>query len=95
MKLCGIDLNGMHDRAARSWFAGEEIAREIGENKDNSDCFIVDGGSAGVAVEVGENTANRRVVAGPQALFAPSRPRRGMGSYRRGRATVPNGRCTE
>ena len=79
MKLCGIDLNGMHDRAARSWFASEEIAREIGENKDNSDCFIVDGGSAGVAVEVGENTADRRVVAGPQALFAPHGQGEGWG----------------
>ena len=79
MKLCGIDLNGMHDRAARSWFVGEEVAREIGENKDNSDCFIVDGGSAGVAVEVGENTADRRVVAGPQALFAPHGQGEGWG----------------
>ena len=80
MKLCGIDLNGMHDRAARSWFTDEEIAREIGENKDDSDCFIVDGGSAGVAVEVGENTADRRVVAGPQALFAPHGQGEGWGS---------------
>lgn len=79
MKLCGIDLNGMHDRAARSWFAGEETAREIGENKGDSDCFIVDGGSAGVAVEVGENTSDRRVVAGPQALFAPHGQGEGWG----------------
>ena len=79
MKLCGIDLNGMHDRAARSWFAGEEITRKAGENNNASDCFIVDGGSAGVAVEVGENTSERRVVAGPQALFAPHGQGEGWG----------------
>ena len=79
MKLCGIDLNGMHDRAARSWYAGKENEREIAENKNESDCFIVDGGRAGVAVEVGENTSNRRMVAGPQALFAPHGQGEGWG----------------
>ena len=69
MKLCGIDLNGMHDHAARSWSAGAEDERETGEKKNDTECFIVDGGRAGVAVEVGEN--DRRIVAGPQAAFAP------------------------
>ena len=80
MKLCGIDLNGMHDRAARSWFTDEAIAGEIGENKDDSECFIVDGGSAGVAVEVGENAADHRVVARTTGVVRPARPRRRMGS---------------
>lgn len=78
MKLCGIDLNGMHDHAARSWSTDVGDERVHGEKNNEPDCFIVDGGSAGVAVEVGENV--RRMVAGPQAAFAPHGRGEGWGS---------------
>ncbi len=78
MKLCGIDLNGLHDLAARSWSTSVENERDTGEKNNDADCFIVDGGSAGVAVMVGEKVP--RMVAGPQAAFAPHGRGGGWGS---------------
>ena len=71
MKLAGIDLNGIHDYAARDWRTDETVNEaESTSNEEAGANHIVDGGTASVAVRV-RAKAEVEVVAGPQAILAP------------------------
>lgn len=66
LRICGLNINGWHDQAARNWNAGTR--KEV-------EHFLLDGGRGSVVVR----DSTGQWIGGPQALLAPHGRGRGWG----------------
>ena len=85
-KLCGYDLNGWHDFAARNWIV------QLGEGEDYSGTVVSDGGILSSIVRTGDGR-DTRWIGGIQGALAPHGRGEGWGEIGRRERRMSVLRC--